>query len=267
MENVFVIDLPSLCIGKKVGMYNHFVSLILSKLGSIKSSKLLFRNNVWAIFEHTKSYEYNLILPKIASIAKRAYEDMDDSDRIQTQPKLTEDQFSSLINEEILLQAMVMHCYDGGQESYRYISFPNRWNSDSQVLITKLNDKQLEHIAIICSDLKDIECFIAKFRPKLDQQKHGKREWKNDGDQVSPFSSYDEKHPEAAQKLLQQAFDDYIPQGKEDYFPKRLYTWDKTKKVYVEFRRSLEDGSYHGFDQQDIQRVPDYIKEKYLHKF
>lgn len=266
MDKVFTIDVPTLCNPEKFGIQIGMPSYILKSLRQIKGTCFLFRNEMWGIL-NPKSLEYHFIISALSSLSKKNYEEALRIPDIVTSPVLTADAFSSEMNAEIQLQVSVMHHDAITSANTRYfLCFPQRWNGGQQYLTTTDKQAEAKHPAIIVAQEKDWDEYVSQhFRPKLVQLKHGVQSWKRSGEHVSPFTSYDPRNSKIAEEILQQAFDDYEPQaGTSDYFPDRLYTWDKQTKTYVEFRLSGKN-EYHGFDQKDTSVIPDYIKEKYLH--
>lgn len=266
MDKIFTIDVPSLCnpenFGIQVGMPSH----ILKKMRYIKGACILFRDEIWGIL-NPKSLEYRFIIGILSSLSIKNYEEAERIPSLVTFPVLTAAAFSSEMNSEIQLQVSVMHRGAVASANDRYfISFPQRWNGEQQFLTTTDKRAEAKHPAIVVAQEEDWERYVSQhFRPRLVQLKHGSQSWERSGVHVSPFTSYDPRNPKMAEEILQRAFDDYEPQADTSYFPDRLYTWDTQAKTYVEFRLSGKN-EYHGFDQKDRSVVPDYIKEKYLHK-
>ncbi len=246
MRYTLAIDVPSLCLAKKnvKPCINPLLVIdVLDILIKRKLGNLLFRDEIFSLIDWEQDTS-RLIYNMLSLLSMEYYSKERRKDSLTIIPKLCDIQFSDEINDEIYLQACVLHQHEN-KELIWYITFQTRWDGKVKKLQTIRDGKSREYETSIVADIKDFKTGIDNKRPILGQLKHSdKGRIDSKGQIVSPFSSYDQRNPEYAETLLQTAFDDYI--GNEE-FPDYLYTWDKKAECYVEFRYS-GNRLYHGFD-------------------
>lgn len=132
-------------------------------------------------------------------------------------------------------------------ESYHhptiYVASVPRVKMDCKEIETIVDHKSRFHFVLV-RDRITFDGFIKSIQPRLNQLKHSHVAKMGPMGYVSSFSAYDKNNTSYAERLLIQAYDDYLG---PDIEPKYIYTFDKKNQTFVQFRsdRNLE---YHGMD-------------------
>lgn len=145
-----------------------------------------------------------------------------------------------------------------------YFTFEYLWDGVDK-LKTKVGEIIHEYETIVSDKEKQLEEFFAKFKPifkhnsKHDKTPYSTRErWKEAKDKdgfVSQLSCYNYGDNKKAQELLDKRYN-------KSYGNEFFYSYDDENKVYVIFRKT-ESNIYHGYDEYNIERIPNEIKKEF----
>lgn len=253
------IDLRALCRPGASGVDAGILSDVLEGLSSIKQSSLLFREEVYSLFDYNDAFVSTRIWELLSGLNLYTYDNGCSCDRLTIEPDITQG-CPDDIKEEETLQCSYFH----RNGIKLFISILSLWPSDKQACLKTIKDKKARtHPTCIIETVQDWENYLSQATPCLMQLKHTGTAYQRGATPVASFSSYDKWGEQPAKDLLRQAYVDY--QGEEQY-PKHLYTWDANAGLYVKFNNSRSN-EYHGYDLQEAEwgEVPSYIRNMYHH--
>lgn len=259
MNNIVAIDLQALCCPDKSGVDANLLSNVLQGIHSIKHSSLLFREEVYSLFDYQDPFISTNIWALLSDVDFELYDAECLCRGLTTKPDISKN-CADAMKEEITLQCSFFH-RNGIQ---LFLGFHPLWQADKKAQLSTIRDKKANsHPTCIIEIQKDWKDYLSAMLPCLVQLKHTVNEYQRGSIPVASFSSYDSWNEQPAKDLLQQAYADY--QGKER-FPKHLYTWDSHAGLYVKFNNSGKN-EYHGYDLKEVewQEVSSYIRNSYHH--
>jgi len=187
----------------------------------------------------------------------------DEIAQIAVKPNIDDVNLNPEEGKEIKNQLITLH---GLTNDIRlYVIETKRIDLPTPNLTTTIDGVDVNHHLICVDKSKDVDSYLDKNTPTLNQLKHHQFNHVLGGKSVSKFSAYDKNDETDAISLLKKSYDDY--QGEIDPLspPKHLFTWDSKHKCYVCFHNS-EKWEYHGHDVEITDsKIPTYIKQKYHH--
>ena len=139
----------------------------------------------------------------------------------------------------------------------RPVKITQRINAPEIVLVK--DNKNPRKVYLCGTGNGDVQKRINSLEPVLNQAKHYQYERNlGKGKIASTFSAYDKQNEEPAKALLREAFMLY----KEEELPAHeLWAKDEAHSCYVRFMHS-GNNQYHGYDEKDLNRVPQEVKER-----
>lgn len=189
--------------------------------------------------------------------------------KVSTIPDLLQGIVEPEMKEEIVRLDSFLH--HNAECENLFLVNNERWkgNPSGTKLQTIRDKKPRTHETLVFDQGNSVTEFVKAEHPYLDQKKHYGDSYYRGGKPVSTFRLYAEKGQDAAQTLLDQAYQESIETDNVK-FPDRLFTWDAYAGNYVEFRNSgqpMINLGYHGHDMQpsEYQIIPRHIREKYNH--
>lgn len=258
MSNVYAIDLPSLCRPCQSGVNEVLVLTVLEGLNNLKSSTLLFRNELWSFVDFKNRPFLEMLTKALTNFNFTEYYDAIACGNLTIDPDIAAVNDSNM-KDEIRLQCSYFH----RKGICLILTFPQRWTGQGMKLVTESDNKVRDHDVKVINDTNSWETYVKSKMPLLNQTKHMHERYVRSGRTISPFTSYNPRNEEPAKRLLFQA---YLDCQDEEEFPKHLYTWDATAMVYVKFNKSGRN-EYHGYDlsKSEYSEIPSYIKDIYHH--
>lgn len=267
-SRVLIIDLPSLCHCGDGSKRSPLTVKAMKSLPALRNVEVLCRKKMIAMTYSRiigDSYPFSFFLQ---GIRPYHYSEMDRISDLQVKPDMRCG--DSDLDEEMYVQFGVMH---GRLETvnHQYVSFIGRCDSQIKRIETVKEGDQHDHSVSVITKESDLDEYILKFKPVLNQQKHRNQPYRLEGKSVAPFTLWDEQNPGPAKELLQKAFRDC--DYDDSLFPHVLYGWDESNGVWVRFnhnsRRDDDDinREYHGYDlkNEELDEVPIKLREKYHH--
>lgn len=266
MKRTIAIDLPALYEGDRHGVDMALLHDALRSMALLKNLEIVLNRSDLALLAGNPDFAFSSEVWKFLSeVTVDEYGLTDWKENLLHSPNIIDAGFTQEMKNAIYLQLCVIHGKGLSYDTVIFVGFIPRFTKSFQ-LETIRDKKTRAHHTELFSKQDELNGWINRCRPHLDQKKHGAKEKGSEMGKVAPFTSYFKIGVQYAEELLQKA---YMESQDEAEFPHYLYTWDAEAGTFIEFRHENHDGdsqhNYHGMDMvpQDYQKVPKHIRMKY----
>lgn len=217
-------------------------------------NQLLYRDEIRQLAKKVPDNMW-VLYSKLSKLSTVAYPTDANAFCIKSSPDVTTGIGDAGQKAEVEYQMAFLYKRDGFVP--RPVKVTQRVNA-SEVSLTK-DGKNPRKVYVCGTDNGDVQRKIVSLQPVLNQAKHFQFERNlGKGKIASVFSAYDKQNEEPARALLRDAFLHYIG---EDLPACELWAKDEAHGCYVRFMHS-GNNQYHGYDEKDLNKVPQNIQVK-----
>lgn len=251
---IICIDVPLWvsAFGNKQGDWNKLMSL-LDEVAK-PENQLLYRDELTQLAENMPDNMW-VLYSKLSKMSTVSYPTDTKADYVKSSP----DAATAISNagQKTEVGYQMAYLYKRDSHVPRPIKMTQRINAP-EIVLTK-DGKRPRKVYVCETGNGDIQKRIASLEPNLVQAKHFQFERNlGKGKVASTFSVYDVQNETPARALLREAF---LLYSGEELPAKELWIKDEAHGCYVRFVHS-GNNQYHGYDEKDLDRVPQNIREK-----